>query len=90
MSIKMTLSSLVVSVPHQGGLALTQAPQIPHVELLNLRQDVIAMIGDPQYVTSPCMSYQLGPNVTAEDRIPVIDKEMVTQWRADNPDAIIL
>jgi len=54
------------------------------------------MIGDPQYVTSPCMSYQLGPNSTDEDRIPVIwdsnstiDEEMVTQWRADNPNNIV-
>eukprot|EP00751_Fragilariopsis_kerguelensis_P042475 CAMPEP_0171012596 /NCGR_PEP_ID=MMETSP0736-20130129/23722_1 /TAXON_ID=186038 /ORGANISM="Fragilariopsis kerguelensis, Strain L26-C5" /LENGTH=72 /DNA_ID=CAMNT_0011445853 /DNA_START=61 /DNA_END=279 /DNA_ORIENTATION=- len=56
----------------------------------------MAMIGDPQYVTSPCMSYQLGPNATDEDRIPVIwdsnstiDEEMVTQWRADNPNNIV-
>jgi len=88
---------LVVSVPHQGGLALTQTPQIPYVELLNLRKDIIALIGDPKYVTSPCMSYQLGPNATDEDRIPVIwdsnstiDEEMVSKWRADNPDAIIV
>merc|ERR1712238_553024 len=73
---------LVVSVPHQGGLALTQTTQIPYVELLNLRKDMIAMIGDPSYVTSPCLSYQLGPNA--------IDEEMVTQWRADNPEAIIV
>merc|ERR1712238_328988 len=88
---------LVVSVPHQGGLALTQTPQIPYVELLNLRKDVVAMIGDPSYVTSPCLSYQLGPNATDEERIPVIwdknstiEEEMVTQWRADNPEAIIV
>jgi len=88
---------LVVSVPHQGGLALTQTPQIPYVELLNLRKEVIALIGDPQYVTSPCMSYQLGEDASDEERIPVIwdsnstiDEEMVAQWRADNPDAIIV
>jgi len=88
---------LVVSVPHQGGLALTQTPMIPYVELLNLRKDIIAHLGDPSYVTSPCLSYQLGPNATDEERIPVIwdsnstiEEEMVTQWRADNPEAIIV
>jgi len=88
---------LVVSVPHQGGLALTQTPQIPYVELLNLRKDVVALIGDPKYVTSPCMSYMLGEDARDAERIPVIwdsnstiNEEMVTQWRADNLDAIIV
>jgi len=38
---------LVVSVPYQGGLAITQTPQIPYLDLLNLRKDIFAMIGDP-------------------------------------------
>jgi len=42
---------LVVPVPHKGGLAITQTPQIPYIELLGLREEVIAYIGNPSYVT---------------------------------------
>ena len=46
---------LVLPVPHQGGVAVTQTPQIPPLELLGRRQDIIAYVGDSQYVSSPCL-----------------------------------
>ena len=36
---------LVVSVPHEGGVAVTETPQIPPMELLGLRREVKAYIG---------------------------------------------
>jgi len=83
---------LVTSVPLKGGLALSETPQIPYVEMLGLREEIIAYIGDPQYVTSPCMSYMLG-----DDRIKVVHDynstimdELLDDFRKENPDAIIV
>lgn len=90
---------LVVPVPHQGGLALTQTPQIPYVELLGLREDVIAYIGNPVYVTSPCMSHMLGENATAGlgtsietiyDSDSTIQEELIADFRERHPDALIV
>ena len=87
---------LVVSVPHQGGLALTQTPQIPYVELLGLREEVIAYVGDPQYVTSPCMSYMM-TGAGDDDQIQVVYDSNITimegltdTFRTEHPDAIIV
>jgi hypothetical protein len=83
---------LVVSVPHQGGLALTQTPQIPYVELLGLREEVIAYIGDPSYVTSPCMSHMMGEESIeiVHDYNFTIAEEKVEDFRERHPDAIIV
>ena len=39
---------LVVSVPHEGGVSVTETPQIPLMELLGLRREVKAYIGNPK------------------------------------------
>jgi len=86
-------------VPHKGGLALTQTPQIPYIELLGLREEVIALIGNPIYVTSPCMSHMLSEDATQGrgtsittyyDSNSTIQEELVAGFRKSNPDAIIV
>jgi len=90
---------LVVPVPHKGGLAITQTPQIPYIELLGLREEVIAYIGNPSYVTSPCMSHMLSENATQgrgtsietiNDRDADIQEANIQAFRDQNPEAIII
>jgi hypothetical protein len=90
---------MVVSVPHQGGIAITETPQIPYLELLGLREQVIAYIGDPQYVTSPCMSHMLsddatpGPGTSIEsfyDFNSTIQEANIQNFLDRHPDVIIV
>jgi hypothetical protein len=90
---------LVVPVPHRGGLALTQTPQVPYVELLGLREEVIAYIGNPVYVTSPCMSHMLSDDATPGRGTAIetvyssnftLQGELIDDFRARHPDAIII
>jgi len=48
---------LVLPVPHRGGLAITETVQIPPIELLGLRSELLAYIGNPTWVSSPCLQY---------------------------------
>lgn len=90
---------LVVPVPHKGGMAITQTPQIPYLELLGLREEVIAYIGDPSYVTSPCMSHMLSEDATPgrgtsieiiHDWNYTIQEANIQDFRERHPDAIIV
>ena len=90
---------LVVPIPHRGGLAITQTPQIPYLEVLGLREEVIAYIGDPQYVTSPCMSQMLSEDSTPGrgtsietiyDWNSTIQEQSIEDFREQHPEAIII
>lgn len=90
---------LVAPVPHQGGIALTQTPQIPYLEMLGLREEVIAYIGNPIYVTSPCLSHMMGDDATpgrGTSIETIYDRDSATQaaniedFRERHPDAIIV
>ena len=48
---------LVLPVPHKGGIAITQTPQIAPPEMLGKRREITAYIGNPKYVSSPCLDY---------------------------------
>jgi hypothetical protein len=82
---------LVVPIPHQGGLALTQTPQIPHVEMLGLRGEIIGFVGNPQYVTSPCLSYLLDDESIeiVYDSNSTEQRELINDFIARNQDVII-
>ena len=87
---------LVLPVPHRGGVALTSTTQIPYLELLGLRSEVIAYIGDDQWVSSPCMRYQIDVDETIEvigdndhTSNETISKPPKEQFLLDNPEAII-
>lgn len=88
---------LVLPVPHQGGLAITSTTQIPYLELLGLRREVLAYIGDPQWVSSPCMRYQMDVEKSIDLYIDEAghynrtnEEQLVEQFLAEHPDAIIV
>jgi hypothetical protein len=88
--------NLILPVPHKGGLAITETPQIPSLELLGLRQEIIAYIGDPQYVSSPCLNYRIdgdGSVETVFDPDAPFDsnrtQELTDEFLSRHPDAII-
>lgn len=90
---------LVVSVPHKAGIAITQTPQIPYLELLGLREQAIAYIGNPVYVTSPCMSHMLSEEATPGrstsmetiyDRNSTIQEAGIQDFRDRHPEALIV
>lgn len=86
---------LVLSIPHQGGLAVTQTPQIPPIELLGLREQLLAYIGDPQYVSSPCMMHMMQEEVYTIETVFDKDSNSTNQalltaaFLERNPEAII-
>eukprot|EP00586_Coscinodiscus_wailesii_P014587 CAMPEP_0172490280 /NCGR_PEP_ID=MMETSP1066-20121228/20647_1 /TAXON_ID=671091 /ORGANISM="Coscinodiscus wailesii, Strain CCMP2513" /LENGTH=426 /DNA_ID=CAMNT_0013258667 /DNA_START=122 /DNA_END=1402 /DNA_ORIENTATION=+ len=78
----------VIPVPLQDGMALTETTQIPHIELLGKRTDVNAYVGDPSYISSPCMD-----ELIDEGRVEIIPDDDVTaleNWLVTHPDGIIL
>lgn len=46
----------VLPVPLPDGVALSSTTHIPHFELLGLRNEIKAWLGDPTYITSPCFN----------------------------------
>ena len=50
----------VLPVPHVGGVAITETVQIPPLELLARRSEIVAYIGDPKLVSSPCLQRLMG------------------------------
>jgi hypothetical protein len=84
---------LVLPIPHQGGVAVTQTPQIPPLELLGLREEIIAYVGDPQYISSPCLLHRLeeGDLETVwKGYNQTLQSAATADFLAQNPEAIIL
>ena len=88
---------LVLPVPHSGGIAITQTPQIPPMELLGKRREIIAYIGNPQYVSSPCMNYMMETEGTIQlyfDPDDPFNTTITAGFKQDfvtaHPDALIL
>ncbi|KAL3920225.1 MAG: hypothetical protein SGILL_003368 [Bacillariaceae sp.] len=50
---------MVVSIPHKDGVAITQTTQIAPMELLGLREEIKAYIGNPELVSSPCLNVRI-------------------------------
>ena len=48
---------LVLPIPHKGGLAITETPQITPLEQLGLRREIVSYIGNPKLISSPCLNY---------------------------------
>jgi hypothetical protein len=58
---------LVLPVPHQGKLGITETPQITPLEQLGLRREIAVYIGNPKLVSSPCLNY-----MAQEDQLDII------------------
>ena len=84
---------MVVPIPHKGGLALTQTTQIPYVEMLGLREEVIAYVGDSYYVSSPCLSYMMEDETIETVFDPnynsTVQKELTDDFIERNQDVIV-
>jgi len=87
---------LILPVPHKGGLAITQTPQIPPLELLGLREEIIAYIGDPQWVSSPCLRHRMDVDGSVEIVFDPEDpwnndrtNELIAEFLQRNPEALI-
>ena len=87
---------IILSVPHTGGVAVTETPQIPPPELLGRRKEIIAYIGNPKYVSSPCLDTMMDETKEV-DVVFNPDDPFNSTWTAsatadfvtDNPEAII-
>jgi hypothetical protein len=91
------LYHLILPVPHKAGIAITETPQITPIEQLGKRQEMIAQIGDPQYISSPCLIYKMDVDKTLEVIFNEADPYNETwtanataAWISENPEAIIL
>lgn len=49
----------VISVPIAHGAAVSQTTHIPHLELLGVRTQIEGYLGDPQYISSPCVNQMI-------------------------------
>ena len=87
---------LILSVPHTGKVAVTETPQIPFLEMLGLRREIIAYVGDPQWVSSPCLNYMIDQENSVEVVLDAGDPYNTStntvlrdQFIDDNPDVLI-
>lgn len=89
---------LVLPVPHKGKLAVTEKTQIPFLELLGLRQEIGAYIGDPQWISSPCLNQMI---TSADGSVDVVfnaddpynsttNQLLVDSYLTENPDALVI
>jgi len=79
---------VVVSVPLKNGLALTQTTDITHMELLGKRRDIKGYIGNPSYISSPCLNDLISDNET--DIVDPSNETAIEEWLQINPGSIIL
>lgn len=80
--------NMILPVPLQDGIALTQTTHIPHVELLGKRTDIQYYIGSQEFISSPCLN-----ELILDDKVELVDPfnaEMLDQWIANHPEVPIL
>lgn len=83
-------ANLTLSVPLQNGVALAVTPHIPHFELLGLRDEIKAYLGDPQYISSPCMNARLKSGETLNIRRPFDEGQMDRLFEETSPDIVVM
>lgn len=88
---------MVLPVPHQGGVGITETPQIPPIELLGKRREIIGYFGNPIYISSPCLEYMMDVEKSVEilfDKNDPYNETKLEFFRTDflsrNPEAIVL
>jgi len=85
---------LVIPVPLQGGIALSQTVHINQMEQLGLRRQIKAYIGGSIYISSPCLNTlvnegnieEVHDTTTWHEKIGV----NVTDYVRENPDIVII
>lgn len=84
---------ITIPVPHTGGVAATQTPQLPPLELLGLRSEIKAYAGNPTYISSSCLNQMMDDGtmkVLYDTDDSSMTEVMIASWISDNPDALIL
>lgn len=84
---------LTLPVPHKGGVALTQTPHITPLELLGKRQEIKAYIGDPQWISSPCLNYRIENgdlDVVHQEGSFGANVTLMENYVEENPDILII
>jgi len=77
-----------IPVPLQDGIGVTQTTYIPHIELLGKRTD-ISYIGNPQFISSPCLN-ELIHNDEAVEVVDGFNSTEVDAWLGAHPNSVIL
>jgi hypothetical protein len=85
------------SVPLQDGIAITATTQVPQLEQLGLRRQVKGFIGNPQYISAPCIKTLLEENIMVpvnDDMLPGFSQSPngipKLQFLQDNPRIAVL
>jgi hypothetical protein len=92
---------VALPVPHTGGVAITETVQIPPLEILGKRSEIKAYIGNPQYVSSPCLNHLMSDEAGDDEAVEIIfypddpwntalSDEGTADFLSRNPDAIVL
>ena len=82
---------VIVSVPLQDGIAVTQTPTIPYLEMIGHRKDIKAYLGSTTYVTSPCMKHMLeDKSIETVGKAFTGRKGNITEWRTKNPNVLVV
>jgi len=80
--------NMILPVPLQDGIALTQTTYIPHVELLGKRTDIEYYIGSSEFISSPCLN-----ELILDEKVEIVDPwnaEELNAWIELHPDVPIL
>eukprot|EP00957_Ditylum_brightwellii_P025882 1958373-Ditylum_brightwellii.AAC.1 len=88
---------VVLSVPHTGGIGVTETPQITPLEMLGKRSEIKGYWGDPKFISSPCLDYIIAEKF---DDMIILDPDdpwgtsavelaMEANWMNNHPDALV-
>jgi len=82
-------ANMTLSIPLQDGFAISTTSHLSHFELLGLRDELKAYMGDAQYVSSPCMKerFETGEaiNIANPDDVGAIDR----LYNATSPEIVL-
>ncbi len=81
-------ANLTLSIPLEQGIALTTTPLIPHFELLGLRDHIKAYLGDPKWISSPCLNDRISSGETVNVRYPS-DANATDGLMSARPDIVV-
>ncbi len=82
-------------------MAITETVQIPPLEILGKRSEIEAYIGNPQYISSPCLNHLMSDEAGGDEAVETIfypddpwntalSDEGTADFLSRNPDAIVL
>lgn len=83
-------ANLTIPVPLQGGVALSTTVHISHFELLGLRDELKAYIGDPKWISSPCMNDRIASGETINVQYPDLDGALEGLLNTTGPELVLL